>query len=78
MRLLLFFSLLFAALPWVHATPPNVVVFYLDDMAYGDPSCYGGKLTPTPHIDSIAAKGVRFTQGYVSACVCTSVFRRCS
>ncbi len=70
MRLLLFFSLLFAALPRVHATPPNVVVFYLDDMAYGDPSCYGGKLTPTPHIDSIAAKGVRFTQGYVSACVC--------
>ncbi len=47
-----------------------MVVFYLDDMAYGDPACYGGKLTPTPHIDSIAAKGVRFTQGYVSACVC--------
>lgn len=49
---------------------PNVVIFYLDDMAYGDPACYGGKIAPTPHMDSIAAKGVRFTDGYVSACVC--------
>lgn len=66
---LIFFLLLFGLAP-LHAAAPNVVIFYLDDMAYGDPSCYGGKLTPTPHIDAIAAKGVRFTQGYVSACVC--------
>lgn len=51
-------------------TKPNVVIFYLDDMAYGDPGCYGGTLAPTPHMDAIAAKGVRFTDGYVSACVC--------
>ncbi len=51
-------------------TYPNVVLFYLDDLAYGDPACYGGKLAPTPNMDAIAAKGVRFTQGYVSACVC--------
>jgi arylsulfatase A-like enzyme len=49
---------------------PNVLIFYLDDMAYGDPACYGGKLAPTPHIDSLASNGVRFTDGYVSACVC--------
>lgn len=49
---------------------PNIVIFYLDDMGYGDPGCYGGKLAPTPHIDSLAAGGVRFTDGYVSACVC--------
>ena len=52
------------------AAKPNVLIFYLDDMGYGDPACYGGKLAPTPHIDSIAKNGVRFTDGYVSACVC--------
>ncbi len=59
-------------LPFVEGAEgkPNVVIFYLDDMAYGDPGCYGGKLAPTPHMDAIAAKGVRFTDGYVSACVC--------
>lgn len=49
---------------------PNVVVIYLDDMGYGDPGCYGGKLAPTPHIDSLATNGARFTDGYVTACVC--------
>lgn len=50
---------------------PNVVVFYVDDMGYGQPGCYGGKLAPTPHMDAIAASGARFTNGYISACVCT-------
>jgi arylsulfatase A-like enzyme len=40
-------------------------------MGWGQPSCYDGKLAPTPNIDSIAKKGVRFTDGYVSACVCS-------
>jgi arylsulfatase A-like enzyme len=48
-----------------------VVVFYLDDMGYGQPGCYGGKLAPTPHIDALAAGGARFTDGYVSAPVCS-------
>ena len=49
---------------------PNVVVFYIDDMGYSEPGCYGGKLAPTPNMDRLAANGVRFTDGYVSACVC--------
>lgn len=53
------------------APKPNVLLFYLDDMGYGDPGCYGGKLAPTPHMDSLAKNGVRFTDGYVSACVCS-------
>lgn len=53
-----------------HAAKPNVLIVYLDDMGYGDPACYGGKLAPTPHMDSLAKNGVRFTDGYVSACVC--------
>ena len=53
------------------AAKPNVVTFYLDDMGWGQPSCYGGKLAPTPNIDALAANGVRFTQGYSSGCVCS-------
>ncbi len=54
-----------------HAAPPNIVVFLLDDMAWAQPGCYGGKLAPTPNIDALAAQGVRFTQGYSSGCVCS-------
>jgi arylsulfatase A-like enzyme len=50
---------------------PNVVVFYVDDMGYADLGCYGGTLAPTPHCDALAKNGVRFTDGYVSACVCS-------
>lgn len=49
---------------------PNIVIFYLDDMGWAQPGCYGGKLVPTPNIDALAKDGVRFTNGYVSACVC--------
>jgi arylsulfatase A-like enzyme len=52
------------------AARPNILVFYLDDMGWAQPGCYGGRLAPTPHIDALAASGVRFTDGYVSACVC--------
>ncbi len=51
--------------------PPNVLIVYVDDMGWAQPSCYGGRLVPTPHMDSIASNGVRFTQGYVSACICS-------
>jgi len=50
---------------------PNVLIFYVDDMGYGQPGCYGGKLAPTPNMDSLAAAGVRFTDGYVAACICS-------
>jgi len=50
---------------------PNIIVIVSDDMGYADLGCYGGKEIPTPQIDSIAAKGVRFTSGYVSCPVCS-------
>ncbi len=50
---------------------PNILVFYLDDMSWDQPGCYGGKLAPTPHMDQLAQSGVRFTQGYSSGCVCS-------
>ncbi len=53
------------------ADKPNVLIFYVDDMAWGQPGAYGGKLAATPNMDSIAANGVRFTQGYSSGCICS-------
>ncbi|MAY73566.1 MAG: hypothetical protein CMJ31_02370 [Phycisphaerae bacterium] len=50
--------------------PPNIIVFFADDMGMGDVGAYGSEDIPTPNIDSIAANGVRFTNGYVSCPQC--------
>ena len=50
---------------------PNVVVLFADDLGYGELSCQGNPEIPTPHIDSIAASGVRFTSGYVAGPNCS-------
>lgn len=50
---------------------PNVIVILADDMGYGDLSSYGNKLIETTHIDSIGRNGVRFTDGYSSAPLCS-------
>ncbi|MGL4552099.1 MAG: sulfatase-like hydrolase/transferase, partial [Gemmataceae bacterium] len=50
---------------------PNVVVILIDDVGYGEIGFQGNKEIPTPHIDSIAANGVRFTAGYVSGPYCS-------
>lgn len=51
---------------------PNVVVIVADDLGWGELTVQGfAKDIPTPHIDSIARNGVRFTNGYVSCPVCS-------
>src|SRR6478752_2532705 len=50
---------------------PNILLIYADDMGYGELGCYGNKVIPTPNIDKIAADGIRCTQGYVSAPLCS-------
>lgn len=50
---------------------PNVLVIVADDLGYADVGFQGGADVPTPHIDSIAASGVRFTNGYVSGPYCS-------
>lgn len=45
---------------------PNVVLVYIDDLGYGDLGCYGTPDIPTPHIDQLAAEGVRFTTSYIT------------
>ena len=49
---------------------PNIVLLLADDLGYGELGCQGNPQIPTPHIDSIAQSGVRFTNGYVSAPYC--------
>lgn len=53
------------------ADKPNVLIFYADDLGYGELSCQGNLRIPTPQIDSIAANGIRFTAGYVAATYCS-------
>jgi len=53
------------------ASKPNILLIYADDMGYNELSCYGGKHVPTPNIDSLASGGLRLTQGYVSAPLCS-------
>ena len=50
---------------------PNVIVFYADDLGYGDLQCYGGKNVPTPNIDRIAAEGCRFDNAFAVAATST-------
>jgi arylsulfatase A-like enzyme len=51
--------------------PPNIVVVFSDDMNYTGPSSYGSKWgIQTPHIDAMAAEGIRFTNAYCSAPTC--------
>ena len=49
---------------------PNVVVLYVDDLGYKDIGCYGGPVK-TPALDGLAAGGVRFTDFYSGAAVCS-------
>jgi len=53
------------------ARPPNVIVILADDLGYGDLGCDGGQMIRTPELDRMAAEGVRLTDFYASANVCT-------
>src|SRR3954463_11924520 len=53
------------------ATPPNVLFILADDLGYGDLSCYGRADYQTPVLDAFAKQGIRFTDNYAAAPVCT-------
>lgn len=50
--------------------PPNVIFILADDLGYGDLGCYGQQIIRTPHLDRMAAEGMRFTQHYAGNAVC--------
>lgn len=56
-----------AAVPAILAKHPNVILIVADDLGYADLGCQGATELRTPHIDSLAADGARFTSAYVSA-----------
>ena len=70
--MLLLFALLLAFVPLAEAsTPPNVIIVFTDDQGYGDVGVYGATEFRTPHLDRMAREGIRFTDFYVAAPVCT-------
>jgi uncharacterized sulfatase len=71
-RFLPLLSSLFAILHTSFAAPsPNLVVVLIDDMGWGDFSCFGNKNAQTPNVDRLAAEGVRFSQFYVNSPICS-------
>lgn len=50
---------------------PNIVIFYVDDLGYGDVSSYGATSVATPNVDKLAANGIKFTDAHSGASTCT-------
>jgi uncharacterized sulfatase len=66
--LLLFFALTASSLA---GAPPNFIMLFIDDMGWGDFSCFGNKEAKTPNVDRMAAEGIRFSQFYVNSPICS-------
>src|SRR3546814_8560197 len=50
---------------------PNIVFIMVDDLGWGELGCYGNTFNETPHLDQLARQGMRFTQAYAAAPVCS-------
>ena len=50
---------------------PNIVFIVADDLGFADLGCYGGRVPVSPVLDRLAARGLRFTQGYANSPVCS-------
>ena len=68
---LLFAFLCMALFASAAATKPNVIIIFTDDQGYQDLGCFGSPNIKTPHIDRMAKEGMRFTDFYSAASVCT-------
>ena len=51
--------------------PPNIIVILADDLGYNDLGSFDSEIIHTPHLDALAQGGIRLTNGYVSAAVCS-------
>ncbi len=52
------------------AEKPNIIYILVDDLGYGDLGCYGQKILTTPHLNRMAAEGMKFTRHYAGCTVC--------
>ena len=50
---------------------PNIILIVADDMGWYDLGCYGNTFIETPHLDKLASQGIRFTDGYAAAPLCS-------
>jgi len=62
-------ALLTVSSTWAEGRKPNIIYILADDLGYGDLGCYGQKVIQTPHLDRMAAEGIRFTQHYSGSTV---------
>jgi uncharacterized sulfatase len=72
--LLLAIAMLTLPVDTVRAEPPkqpNIVMVLIDDLGWGDFSCFGNTAASTPNVDRLAAEGLRFSQFYVNAPICS-------
>lgn len=60
-----------ASPPTAAADAPNVIHIFVDDLGYGDLSCFGANDLATPNIDRLAAEGIKFTEFYSASAVCS-------
>jgi arylsulfatase A-like enzyme len=71
MKRLIFSLLLVFAAASATVARPNFIFVLIDDMGYGDLSCYGNQRVRTENLDRLAREGIRFTQFYVAAPICS-------
>ena len=50
---------------------PNIIIFHVDDLGWTDLNCYGSDFYETPNIDGLASKGIKFTNAYAPAAICS-------
>jgi len=71
MRMLLAFLAGLYLSPSAFSAQPNFIMVFIDDMGWGDFSCFGNRDAKTPNVDRMAGEGIRFSQFYVNSPICS-------
>ena len=71
MKLIIFFITAIFICSNAVAKKPNYILVFIDDMGWGDFSCFGNEHAKTPYIDGLAKEGIRFEQFYVNSPICS-------
>jgi len=72
LQMIVLLAFVLSPLQWSEAARPNFLVILCDDLGYGDLECYGHPHIKTPHLNQLADQGIRFTDFYSTAPVCSS------